>query len=342
LATLRQIVSLMLTLCLLVGAATVVHAEREGLPDVNVRAYVVIDAATGTVLLEHEAQTPFPMASTTKIMTALLALERGNLHDVVTAGENPYNTGGSTIWLDLGERQTLENLLAAVMLESANDAAVAIAEHLAGTEEAFAGWMNERAWEMGLERTHFVNSHGLHDPDHYTTAHDLATMARVAMQNPAFRHLVTIEQKTIPGFKDNSSRELYNHNQLLGYYEGANGVKNGYTEEALLTNVASARRGDVELIAVVLGAESRVWTYSMALLDYGFSHADRIPVVQTNEAPAGVAAADAAQQSALVAPDPGDSAVQNAATGGALRWWFLALAAGALVAAGLAVRRRGA
>lgn len=229
-----------------------------------------MDATTGRVLIEHEGDTVLPMASTTKIMTAILALERGNLADLVTAGPKVNLTGGSTIWLEEGEQQSLEDLLYALMLESANDAAVVIAEHLAGTEERFAEWMNEEARSLGADRTHFVNSHGLHHAEHYTTAHDLALIARHAMQNPAFRALIRVEEKEIPGPPGRPPRKLINHNRLLGFYEGANGVKNGFTEEALLTNVASAKRGDTELIAVILGAEWKLWTSSMALLDVGF------------------------------------------------------------------------
>ncbi len=234
------------------------------------KAYLLMDGTTGQVLYEYQSRAQLPMASTTKIMTAILALEKGNLSDVVTVGPKPYETGGSTIYLDLGEQQTLQNLLYALMLESANDAAVAIAEHLAGTEEAFAGWMNAKAKEIGATQTHFMNAHGLHNEQHYTTAYDLALIARYAMKNKAFRELILVEEKEIPGFKENPPRKLLSHNRLLGYYEGANGVKNGFTEEAGLTNVASARRGDTELIAVVLGAQDRLWTSSMALLDYGF------------------------------------------------------------------------
>lgn len=281
-------------LCVALLAALVrpMFAEEADQPALPAKAYLLMDAKTGQVLIHHEGDMQLPIASTTKIMTAVLAFERGMLTDVVTVGQKPYDTGGSTIWLDIGEQQTLEDLLYALMLESANDAAVAIAEHLAGSEEAFAAWMNEKAREIGATRTHFTNSHGLHDPAHYSTAHDLALIARYAMQNERFRALVTTEERTIPGFKATPPRRLLNRNQLLGYYEGANGVKNGFTEEAGMTNVASARRGDLELIAVVLGAESRLWTSSMALLDWGFRHvppSQDVEIRKDNQASPGVA-----------------------------------------------------
>ncbi len=336
LAALRRFGALLLAFCFLAVTATVVRADGPDEPVIPAEAYLVMDAATGEVLLAHEAHTQLPMASTTKIMTALVALERGNLQDVVTVGQKPYDTGGTTIWLDIGEQQTLENLLKALMLESANDAAAAIAEHLgAGHEESFVQMMNDRAREMGLQQTHFANSHGLHDPDHYTTAYDLAVMARVAMQNPAFRQLVSLEEATIPGYKENPPRELHSHNQLLGYYEGANGVKNGFTEEAGLTNVASARRGDTELIAVVLGAKDRLWTSSMALLDWGFSHHQTRPVVQTVEAaPAVMTAAPPAVEAQ---PEPEG---KPAAGLSAMSWtWWLSGAAVTAAAGGWAALR---
>lgn len=260
-----------------------VRAHADESPVLPARAYLLMDGTTGQVLHEYQGYTELPIASTTKIMTAILALEQGKPTDVVTVGQKPYDTGGSTIYLDLGEQQTLSNLMLALMLESANDAAVAIAEHLAGSEERFAGWMNEKARALGATHTHFVNSHGLHDPNHYSTAYDLALIARYAMRNQAFRELVLVEEAEIPGFKANPPRKMFSRNRLLGYYEGANGVKNGYTEEALQTNVASARRGDTELIAVVLGAENRLWTSSMALLDFGFSNYRTEKVVEKGE-----------------------------------------------------------
>jgi D-alanyl-D-alanine carboxypeptidase (penicillin-binding protein 5/6) len=217
--------------------------------------------------------------------------------------------------LDVGEQQTLENLLYALLLESANDAAVAIAEHIGGSEERFVALMNEKAKAIGATQTHFANSHGLHDPNHYSTAHDLALIARYAKQNVQFQQMIMVEEKEIAGFKQNPPRKLHNHNQLLGFYAGANGVKNGYTEEALQTNVASAKRGNTELIAVVLGAQDRLWSSSMALLDYGFSHFETHQFIKQGEQVgqvtlpsrppvAAVAAVDAAAALGVGAPPP--------------------------------------
>lgn len=263
-----------------------------------------MDATTGQVLFQANGHERLPIASTTKIMTAILALERGNLSDVVTASQHASETIGSTMYLEVGEQQTLENLLYALMMESANDAAVAIAEHIGGTEEQFVAMMNAKAQAIGATDTHYVNSHGLHDPDHYSTAHDLALIARYAMQNPRFRALVATEEKEIPGAGSNPPRELHSHDQLLGYYEGATGVKNGWTDEALQTNVASAKRDGTELIAVVLGAQDGVWGDSMALLDYGFSHFKTATLVKKGEPVAAATVPGAqAQVQALAAGD---------------------------------------
>ena len=299
----RRWAAILFTLLMSLTAIKPVRAASLDVDALPAKAYLLMDATTGKVIYERNAHSHLEMASTTKIMTAILALERGNLSDIITAGQKPYDTGGSTIYLEIGEQQTLENLLYALMLESANDAAVAIAEGLAGSEERFVEWMNAKAQAIGAKDTHFANSHGLHDPSHYTTAYDLALIARYAMQNPKFREIVATEEKTMPGFKNNPPRQLHSHDQLLGYYEGANGVKNGYTEEAGLTNVASARRGDTELIAVVLGAQNLLWTSCMTLLDYGFDHVRTAVVAHKGDA-AGAAPVDGASapvQAALAA-----------------------------------------
>jgi D-alanyl-D-alanine carboxypeptidase (penicillin-binding protein 5/6) len=328
---LRRLLALVTALAVLLfwTTAALGGTAADAVPDIPAHAYLLMNAASGQVMLEHEGETQLPMASTTKIMTAILALEQGNLNDVVTVGEKPYSTGGSTIWLGLGEQQTLQNLLYALMLESANDAAVAIAEHIGGTEERFVELMNQKAQAIGATHTHFANSHGLHDPNHYTTAHDLALIARYAMQNPEFRRLVETETATIPGFKANPPRNLVNHNQLLGYYDGTTGVKNGYTEEAGLTNVAAAKRGDTELIAVVLGAQNFIWTSSMKLLDYGFSHPLPAPVVQTTEA----AAPATAPTAVAAAPSEPERAPSHG-------WIWIAAGTAAAAAAALVGRRK--
>ena len=180
-------------LTLLGGGA---RAEEE--VETGARAAVLIERNTGMVLLCHNENEPLPMASTTKVMTALLALEKGNLDDVVTVGRNAYGVPGTSIYLNLGEHITLRNLLYGLLLASGNDAAVAIAEHIGGSVEAFCAMMTERAAELGCENTVFVNPNGLPAEGHHTTAYDLALIAREAMKHETFREIVSTRRASIP------------------------------------------------------------------------------------------------------------------------------------------------
>jgi Copper amine oxidase N-terminal domain./D-alanyl-D-alanine carboxypeptidase./Bacterial SH3 domain. len=240
-------------------------------PTVGTESYIILDAATGAVLSEYNARTPRAIASTTKVMTALLAVELGNPEAVVTVSSNAASQPGTSVYLRAGEQRTLSELLYGLMLVSGNDAAVAIAEHLAGSEEAFARLMNQRAAELGARNTYFVTASGLDDwVDPYSTAEDLATIARHALQNPRFRSYMYPSQWTIPGPWGN--RLLTNSNLFTLRYPGATGVKNGWTEKAGYTLVASAWRGGRELLLVLLGASTRTELYSQAynLMDHGF------------------------------------------------------------------------
>lgn len=245
-------------------------------PDVAAPAYILVDVASGAVLSEHNARTPRAIASTTKIMTALLAVEHGNPDAVVTVSWNAANQPGTSVYLQTGEQRTLRELLYGLMLVSGNDAAVAIAEHLAGTEEAFAQWMNGRAAELGARNTHFVTSSGLDDwVNPYSTAEDLARISRAALHNPLFRAYMYPPQWTIPGPYGN--RQLTNSNLFVLRYPGATGVKNGWTEKAGYTLVASAWRDGREVMLVLLGHQSRSGLYAEAysLMDHGFVLADQ-------------------------------------------------------------------
>ena len=254
-------------------------------PAADARAAILIDAATGQVLFEHNADESMPMASTTKIMTALLAIERGDLHQVITTSERAFGVEGSSLYLALGEQRTLEELLYGLMLQSGNDAAVAIAEGVAGSVETFVDWMNQRARDLGLEHTHFADPHGLASRDHYTSARDLATLARVAMANPTFRRIVGTREYRMPWPEKQSERVLYNHNRFLWRYEGATGVKNGYTSAARGALVASARRDGVELIGVLLGAHpTGMYRDMAALMDWGFARFRPLELVRAGEA----------------------------------------------------------
>ena len=213
---------------------------------------IVVEETTGRILYESNAHLPLPMASTTKIMTALIALENCALDEIVTAGHNAFGVPGTSIYLEEGEQLTMEQMLYGLMLSSGNDAAVAIAEHVAGGVDAFCSLMNNRALELGCEQTHFVTPHGLPAADHYTTAYDLAMISREAMQNEVFRRIVSTQRATIPWLSRGYDRILTNKNRLLGNYEGAIGIKTGYTKAAGRCLSFAAERNGMTLIGVVL------------------------------------------------------------------------------------------
>ena len=217
------------------------------------RAACILEMQTGRVLFAQGMHDRLPMASTTKVMTALLAIERGNLQDEVTCSENAFGMSGTSIYLQQGETLTLEELLLGLMLSSGNDAAVAIAEYIGGTTAAFVDLMNARARQLGAVNTHFANPHGLPDDAHYTTAYDLALIAREAMGNDTFRRIVSTQRASISWAGRTYNRQLTNKNRLLSTYPGATGVKTGFTSRAGRCLVFGARRDGLELIGVVLG-----------------------------------------------------------------------------------------
>lgn len=210
------------------------------------------------------------MASTTKIMTALIAIERCDLQEPVIISPLAAGVEGSSVYLQAGEQQTVENLLYALLLESANDAAVALAIHIAGSTDGFAACMNDRAKEMNLTDTHFTNPHGLHDAEHYTTARDLARITAEAMQNATFRTIVSTKRKVISMQNGATQRTLSNHNRLLRSYADCIGVKTGYTKVSGRCLVSAAEKNGLLLIAVTLDAPGD-WQDHTALLNYGFS-----------------------------------------------------------------------
>ena len=237
----------------------------------SARSAVLIDSASGRILYEHNAHEKLPMASTTKIMTGLLACESGKLSETVKASAFASGTEGSSLWLKIGEKQTLENLTYGLMLKSGNDAAVAIAEFLGGNTDAFALLMNKRAKEIGAVNTNFKNPHGLDSDGHYTTAYDLAMIAREAMKNKNFRKIVSTKTYSIPMEGEAWGRALKNHNKLLWLYDGCNGIKTGFTKKCGRCLVSSAERDGQEIICVTLNA-SDDWNDHKYLLDYGFEN----------------------------------------------------------------------
>lgn len=238
-------------------------------PAVNAGQVVVIDEVSGYVLHgvnEHERT---PMASTTKIATAIVALERGNLQDIVEVDYDPNELYDSTaMGCNPGEWYTFEDLLYGLMLPSGNDAALAIANHIAGSEEAFVSMMNDKARELGLQDTHFSNPHGLDEPDHYSSAYDMAMLARYGMKNPTFRDLAEARIWDVQGSK---SFRIFNLNRLLWNYEGADGVKIGFTEMAGRATVASATCNGQRVYVALMHAGDIVEDV-VPLFDYVFEN----------------------------------------------------------------------
>lgn len=249
---------------------------------VSARAAILMEETSGQVLFEKNADARLPMASTTKIMTALVALENAAPEAMIVTPKEAVGTEGSSVYLFEGETLTLEELLWALLLNSANDAAVAIAFGVAGSVEEFAALMNEKAEALGLENTHFVNPHGLDDPDHYTSARDLATIARAALENPLIREMTATRKKTIPHNGEDGVRLLVNHNKLLRLYNGAFGVKTGFTKRAGRCLVSAAEREGLSLIAVTLDAPSD-WADHRAMLDAGFAALAALPLANEGE-----------------------------------------------------------
>ena len=239
-------------------------------PSVSAQAAILIEADSGKVIFSREAGVRLPMASTTKIVTALTALALADPATPITVAPEAVGVEGSSVYLIAGEMLTLEELLYALLLESANDAAVAIAVGISGSVDAFAKQMNAVAADLHLENTHFVNPHGLDGEEHYTSAADLAMLAKKALQNELIRTIVGTRKHTIPHPGNAGSRLLVNHNKLLRLYDGCIGVKTGFTKQSGRCLISAAERDGVTLIAVTLNAPND-WNDHTAMLDYGFS-----------------------------------------------------------------------
>jgi serine-type D-Ala-D-Ala carboxypeptidase (penicillin-binding protein 5/6) len=280
LTSIRWMMVLVLVLPLAFHAASA--AAPPG-PEVSARSAALLDVASGRLLYEKDAHRRMPIASVTKIMTAIVAIEHGNLSEKVTVSSRAEGVEGSSIYLKAGERIPLEHLLYGLMLRSGNDAAVAIAEHVGGSVEGFVYMMNEKAEYLGLSDTHFANPHGLDHPDHYSTAADLARLAAYAMKNPVFREIVSTEVKTVPWPGEKWHRKWYNKNKMLRFYRWADGVKTGYTKKARRTLVSSANRDGRRLVSVTLNAPDD-WNDSMRLFEFGFQEFSPVQLVKKGQA----------------------------------------------------------
>ncbi len=246
----------MVLVCLLIGRAEAV--------EVSASAAVLMDMDSGRVLYERNAGTRMLIASTTKILTALVAIRDGNLTDPVKVSREAAYTEGSSMYLKEGEELTLETLLYGLMLCSGNDAAVAVAEHVGGSVQGFVKRMNETAGDLGMDHSSFANPNGLDDEKHYSTAHDMALLACAAMRNETLVRIASTRTVTVGG------RTMTNHNKLLSYVDGCLGLKTGYTRAAGRTLVSCTERNGQRLIAVTL-QDGNDWADHQSLYDYGFS-----------------------------------------------------------------------
>lgn len=251
------------------------RGEGSVVPEGDAKSCMLVEQSTGEVLYEDNADERLPIASVTKIMTMLLIMEeidggRLSYDDQVTVSENAMSYGGSTMFLETGEVLSVSDMLKGIAVASANDGAVAMAEHIAGSETAFVERMNEKAAELGMTNTHFVNANGLDDEGHYSSARDVALMSRALLEHRDITKYTSIWTDELRDGKF----KLANTNKLIRFYTGANGLKTGSTSQALCCLSASAERDGMELIAVVLGSPTSAKRFSSAkaLLDYGFAN----------------------------------------------------------------------
>lgn len=260
--------------CLVVGLYMLFTCYECFALELSAASAVIIDGDCGAIIYGKDENNRRTMASTTKIMTAICALEEGNLERKVKIAPEAVGVEGSSIYLRNGEELTLRELTYGLMLNSGNDAAVAIAIAVSGSVENFAKLMNKKALEIGVENTGFKNPNGLDEEGHYTTASDLARITAYAMKNEEFRKIVSTYQTTIPSGEDNAVRYLTNHNKLLKRMEGCIGVKTGFTKKSGRCLVSAAERNGVVLVAVTLNAPDD-WNDHIKMMDYGFERVEK-------------------------------------------------------------------
>jgi D-alanyl-D-alanine carboxypeptidase (penicillin-binding protein 5/6) len=253
-------------------------------PHLTAAAWILYDATGDWVIASHNADVPLPPASTTKMMTALVAVDHASLTDLVPVSQRAADVGEAEIGLVPGEQIPLGDLLRAMVVRSANDAAMAVAEHVGGSVAGFADLMNAKAEELGLTHSHFVNPHGLDVPDHYTSAEDLMKIERAFLENPQLAALARATEFQISPAPDGTVRGGTTTNHLLLNYPGAIGVKTGFTFKARLVLAAAAERHERRLLAVVMGSTGvgGHFTDAAALLDYGFNTVEIVPLLAAN------------------------------------------------------------
>ena len=275
----KVLVALFLIAVLLCLSVSAVYAS--GKVTVSARAAVLYQPLTDTFLYTKNADAKLPMASTTKIMTALVAIENGALDERISADPRAVGTEGSSLYLKAGEIITMRDLIIGLMLRSANDAAAAIAYAISGDIAEFAELMNERAASLGLQSTNFVNPHGLDDPNHYTTARELAILAAEAMKNETFKEIVSLRKYVIKTSLE-EPRIVINHNKLLTLYDSAIGVKTGFTKKSGRCLVGASERDGLQFITVTINAPDD-WNDHVSLFEYGYSVLESKVLARTGE-----------------------------------------------------------
>jgi D-alanyl-D-alanine carboxypeptidase (penicillin-binding protein 5/6) len=269
---LRLLTIFLVCACSLIYTAAPVQAANI---ETSAESAILIDAETGKILYEKESHKELPPASVTKLMTLLVACEavengKAKLTDIVVASENACSLGGSQIYLEPGEKFSLEEMLIAIAVGSANDACVAVAEFLYGAHEEFVAVMNQKAQELGLKNTKFMNAYGLPAEGHYTSAYDLAVMGREALKHPLILKLTSMKEYDLR----NGEFKLWNTNKLLWWYEGTEGFKTGWTQEAKYCLASTVKRDGLRLICVVMGVPQARGHFqeSMKIYNYGFAN----------------------------------------------------------------------
>lgn len=265
----EKIFAILITAALIFSLFTIfVYSAQRNEIKISAKAAALLDTDNDTFLYRKNENTRLSMASTTKIMTAIVAIENAELDKTVAVDDRAIGIEGSSIYLKKGEELTVMSLLYALMLRSANDAAAALAYEISGSIEDFSSLMNDKVRELGLTDTNFENPHGLDSANHYTTAHDLAIIASYALKNSIFKEISSTKKIEIESSYE--TRLLVNHNKLLSMYDGCIGVKTGYTKKSGRSLVSAATRGDKTLVCVTINAPDD-WNDHKKLLDFGFT-----------------------------------------------------------------------
>lgn len=287
----KKLASIIVAILLCITPINIAFANDENTAlNVSSKSAILMDVSSGQVLYEKNSHEKLPPASVTKVMTMLLIVEaidsgKISLDDQVQVSENAASMGGSQIFLEPGETQKVDTLLKGIAVASANDACVAMAEYVAGSVEDFVGMMNEKAKELGMKDTNFVNTNGLPVDNHYTTAYDIALMSRELLKHDTISKYLTTWMDSVVVGKKQATIGLANTNKMVKHYQGTTGVKTGFTQQAKYCLSASAKRGDTHLVAVTLGAETSPERFkdASALLNFGFANYESVKLCSKND-----------------------------------------------------------